>query len=199
MSEISPQLVKSLRDKTGAGMMDCKKALAEANGNLDAAIENLRKKGLKDVAKRSDRVASQGTVYSYIHGTGRVGVLLELNCETDFVARGSDFQDLAKAIAMHIAWAAPRFLERSDVSAETIKQEEEIYRAQLKPENMKVADKIIAGKLEKFYEENCLLEQFDARDSAAKKRIGDLITELSAKVGEKVRLRRFSRYEVGQE
>ncbi len=198
MAEISAQLVKELRDKTGAGMMDCKKALAEASGDPEKAIEVLRKKGLKDVDKRSGKVASEGVIYSYIHAGGRIGVMLELNSETDFVARGDDFQGLAKDIAMHVAWSNPRFLGREDVPEKVIATEKEIYLSQLKPEQQKMADKILPGKLEKFYEEACLLEQFDARDASAKKRIKDLISDLSAKIGEKIVLRRFVRYEVGE-
>ncbi len=183
---------------TGAGMMDCKKALEVSGGNMDEAVAHLRKAGLKNVEKRAGKVASDGVIYSYIHPGSRVGVILELNCETDFVARGQDFQSLAKAIAMHVAWSKPRFVSREEISAEVLAQEKEIYLSQLKPGQEKVAEKIIAGKLEKFYEETCLLEQFDARDASAKKRIGDLVTELSAKVGEKIAVRRFVRYELGE-
>ncbi len=198
MAEISAQLVKELREKTGAGMMDCKKALAEAGGDCDKAIEVLRKKGLKDVDKRSGKVASEGVIYSYIHSGGRIGVMLELNSETDFVARGDDFTSLAKDIAMHVAWSNPRFLQREEVPEKVLDTEKDIFLSQLKPEQQKMADKILPGKLEKFYEENCLLEQFDARDPAAKKRIKDLISDLSAKIGEKIVLRRFVRFEVGE-
>lgn len=198
MTQITADLVKTLRESTGAGMMDCKKALAETGGDMDKAIEFLRKKGLKDVSKRAEKTAAEGTIYSYIHGEGRIGVTLELNCETDFVARGEDFQALAKTIAMHVAWAKPRYLNREDVPADVLKQEQEIALAQLKPEQQKMADKILPGKMERFYEENCLIEQLDARDPAAKKRIGDLINDLSVKVGEKISLRRFVRYEVGE-
>ncbi len=198
MAEISAQLVKELRDKTGAGMMDCKKALAESGGDSEKAIEVLRKKGLKDVDKRAGKVAAEGVVYSYIHTGGRIGVMLELNSETDFVARGDDFTTLAKDIAMHIAWANPRFLSREEVPAKVIESEKDIYLSQLKPEQQKMADKILPGKLEKFYEDACLLEQFDARDPASKKRIKDLIDTLSAKIGEKIVLRRFVRFEVGE-
>jgi elongation factor Ts len=198
MAEISAQLVKELREKTGAGMMDCKKALAEAGGDCDKAIEVLRKKGLKDVDKRSGKIASEGVIYSYIHSGGRIGVMLELNSETDFVARGDDFTTLAKDIAMHVAWSNPRFLQREEVPEKVLDTEKDIFLSQLKPEQQKMADKILPGKLEKFYEENCLLEQFDARDPAAKKRIKDLISDLSAKIGEKIVLRRFVRFEVGE-
>lgn len=197
MAEITAQMVRELREATGAGMMDCKKALAETGGNQEQAIEFLRKKGLKSVEKRSGKVAAEGTIYSYIHSGGRIGVMLELNCETDFVARGDEFQALAKDIAMHIAWANPAYLSREEVPAEVIEKEKEIFRSQLSPQQEKVADKILAGKLEKFYEQTCLLEQLDAKDPQSKKRIADLINDLSAKIGEKIVLRRFMRYELG--
>jgi elongation factor Ts len=198
MAEINAQQVKDLRDRTGAGMMDCKQALADSNGNIDQAIEWLRKKGLKNVAKRSDRETSEGQIYSYIHPNSKVGVMLELNCETDFVGRGAEFTDLAKSIAMHVAWARPRYLQREDIPAEVIDKEAEIARSQLTPQQEKVADKIISGKIEKFYEEVVLLEQLDARDSAGKKKISDLISDLSSKVGEKIVLKRFARFELGE-
>ena len=198
MAAISAQMVKELREKTGAGMMDCKKALSETNGVVEDAIQVLRKKGLKSVEKRAGRVAAEGVVHSYIHSGGRVGVMLELNCETDFVARGDDFQDLAKSISMHIAWSAPRYVGREEVTEEILDAERDVIRAQLKPEQEKMADKIISGKLEKFYETNCLLEQTDAKDASAKKTIGDLVSDVSAKVGEKIVVRRFQRYEVGE-
>lgn len=198
MAEISAQQVKELREITGAGMMDCKAALKDAAGDMEKAIDVLRQRGLKNVGKRSDKVASEGTIYSYIHGNGRIGVILELNCETDFVARGEDFQGLAKTIAMHIAWAAPRHVAREEVPADVIEREKAVYLGQLNPGQEKVAEKIIAGKLEKFYQDVCLLEQLDAKDAAAKKSIQDLINDLSAKLGEKISLRRFQRYEVGE-
>ena len=198
MAEITAELVKSLREMTGAGMMDCKKALAESSGDLERAVESLRKKGLKDVGKRAGKVAAEGVIFSYIHGNGRIGVLLELNSETDFVARGADFQAVAQAIGMHIAWANPRYLSREEIPQADSDREAEIFRAQLKPEQSKMADKIISGKLEKFYAENCLLEQLDAREPEVKKSIGDLINELSAKVGEKIVLRRYVRFELGE-
>lgn len=198
MAEINAQMVKDLREKTGAGMMDCKSALAETGGDLEKAIDFLRKKGLKSVAKRSDKVTAEGTVHSYIHPGSRVGVLLELNCETDFVARGEEFQNLAKDIAMHVAWSSPKFLSRESVPQEALVREQEIFRSQLQPNQEKMADKILAGKLEKFYQENCLLEQLDAKDASGKKSIQDLINDVSAKLGERVVLRRFVRYEVGE-
>ncbi len=196
--EVTSNMVRELREKTGAGMMDCKKALTEANGNFDTAIDLLRKKGMKDVGKRADKVAAEGLVHSYIHAGGRIGVMLELNCETDFVARGTDFQDLAKAISMHIAWAAPRYLSRDEVPENVLSHEKEILKAQLKPEQEKMADKILVGQIDKYLKEVCLLEQLDVRDASAKKSILDLINELSARVGEKIILKRFARFEVGE-
>jgi elongation factor Ts len=198
MAEISAERVKELREKTGAGMMDCKKALSESSGDLEKAIEILRKKGLKDVGKRSGKTAAEGTVLSYIHSGGRIGVLLELNCETDFVARGTDFSNAAREIAMHVAWAKPRFLSREEVPTAVLEKEREIFASQLKPEQQKAADKILVGKIEKFYEENCLLEQLDARSAGGKRKIQDILNDLSAKVGEKIVLRRFVRFEVGE-
>ena len=197
MAEITAQLVKELREMTSAGMMDCKKALAESEGDIDKAVELLRKKGLKNVSKRAEREASEGVVHSYIHGGGRIGVMIELNCETDFVARNEDFQSLAQEISMHIAWSNPSFLNREEVTADVLEKEKDVVRAQLKPEQEKFADKIIDGKLEKFYQENCLLEQLDAKNPESKQTIEDIINNVSAKVGEKVALRRFSRFELG--
>jgi elongation factor Ts len=198
MAEITAQLVKELREITGAGMMDCKRALSEASGDIETAIENLRKKGLKDLGKRAGKVAAEGLVHSYIHAGGRIGVILELNCETDFVARGEEFTALANTIAMHVAWSNPRFLNRESVDPAVLEKEKEIYLGQLTEPQKKVADKIISGKVDKFYQENCLLEQLDARDPTAKQSIGDLINALSLKVGEKVELKRFARFEVGE-
>lgn len=198
MAEITAQMVRDLREKTGAGMMDCKQALSESSGDVEKAIDYLRKKGLKNVSKRSEKVAAEGVVYCYSHPGNRIAVMLEMNCETDFVARGDDFRNLAKDIAMHIAWSSPKFVRREEVSTDVIDRECEVYRAQLQPGQEKVAEKILAGKLEKFYQESCLLEQLDAKDASAKKSIGDLLNDLSAKVGERVVLRRFQRFEVGE-
>ena len=183
---------------TGAGMMDCKKALAENDANIDKALEFLRKKGLKSVEKRSGKVAAEGVVFSYIHAGGRIGVMLELNCETDFVARGEDFQALAKDIAMHIAWSSPKYVSREEVPADVVEKEKEIYLSQLKPEQQKMADKILPGKIEKFYQTVCLVDQLDAKSEGGKKTIADMITEISAKLGEKIAVRRFNRFEVGE-
>ncbi len=198
MAEVTSEMVKTLRERTSAGMMDCKKALAESGGDMEKAIDVLRKKGLKDVSKRAGRVAREGTVLSYIHGNGRIGVMVELNCETDFVARNEDFTALAQAIAMHIAWANPRYLERAEVPAADLEREKDIYRSQLKPGQEAMAEKILAGKLEKFYADNCLVEQLDARNPDAKKTLADLIQDVSAKLGEKLVLRRFIRFELGE-
>ena len=198
MSQITAQLVKELREKTGAGMMDCKKALQETSGNLEDAIQFLRKKGLKSVEKRAGKVAAEGVVLSYIHAGGRIGVMLELNSETDFVARSEDFLNLAKELSMHIAWANPKYVSREEVPESELDKEKEVHLAQLKPEQQKMADKIIGGKLEKFYSTICLLEQLDAKDPSSKKTFADIIGEVSAKVGEKIVVRRFSRYEVGE-
>ena len=198
MANISAKLVKELREQTGAGMMDCKKALTETEGNIDKAIDFLRKKGLKNVEKRAGKVAAEGTILSYIHAGGRIGVLLELNCETDFVGKGEDFQTLAKDIAMHIAWANPKYVSRDEVPEEVIEKEKEIFKSQLKPEQQKMADKILPGKIEKFFESVCLLEQVDVKDTAGKKKILDIINEKGAKLGEKLSLRRFVRFEVGE-
>ena len=198
MAEISAAQVKELREKTGAGMMDCKSALNESSGDFEKAIEILRMKGLKNVSKRSGKVAAEGQIFSYIHAGNKIGVMIELNSETDFVAKGDDFIELCKRIAMHIAWANPRYLCREEVPASVIESESMIFRSQLTPQQEKMADKIIQGKLDKFYQEVCLLEQEDSRDPSAKKKIQDLINDLSAKVGEKIGLRRFVRFEVGE-
>ena len=198
MTAITAQMVKQLREETGAGMMDCKQALAETNGNFDDAVDFLRKKGLKNVSKRAGKVAAEGVVYSYIHSGGRIGVMLEMNCETDFVARGDDFLALAKDVAMHVAWANPQYVRREEVPQNVIEREQEVYKAQLLPNQEKVADKIVSGKLDKFFQSVCLVEQIDARDSSGKKTIGDLATDLSAKIGEKIEIRRFVRFEVGE-
>ncbi len=195
---INAELITQLRTKTGAGIVDCKEALTEANGDLIKAEEILRKKGLKTVAKKAGRSAKEGIVASYIHAGGKVGVLVELNCETDFVARNEEFQALAKDIAMHVAASAPEYLRPEDVPAAVLEKEKEILRAQLKAEKKPEAmmDKIIEGKLAKFYEEHCLLKQVFIKDET--KKIEDLIKEKIAKVGENMELRRFTRYALGE-
>ncbi len=196
--EVSAGMVKDLREKTGAGMMDCKKALAETGGNFDKAVDYLRQKGLATAAKRAGRVASEGLVGSYIHAGGKIGVMVEVNCETDFVAKTDDFQAFAKDVAMHIAASNPLYIRRENVPSEALEREREIYRAQAreakKPE--KIWDKIVDGKLEKFYSEVCLLEQPFIKDPD--QTIQDLLNSLIAKMGEKIEIRRFTRFQVGE-
>ena len=195
---ITADLVKQLRDKTGAGMMECKAALTEANGNEEEAITLLRKRGLAQAAKRAGRATAQGTIGSYIHLGGRIGVLVEVNCESDFVARTDDFNNLVKEVAMHIAAADPRWVRREDVPAEALEKEKAIYRAQMessgKPAN--VLDKIIEGKLGSFYSQFVLVEQPSIRDTAVT--IGQLVAEASAKTGENIQISRFVRFRVGE-
>ena len=196
--EITAASVQALRKATGAGMMDCKKALTEAGGDADKATEILRKTGAMKAAKRQDREAREGLVHSYIHMGGKIGVLIEVNCETDFVARTDVFQQLAKDLAMHIAASSPDYIRQEDVPAEVLEKEKEIYREQAsqsgKPE--KVWDKIAEGRLEKFYQETCLLDQpFVKNPDTA---VGQLIREVAGKVGENVVVRRYARFQLGQ-
>jgi len=194
---ITADQVKQLRDKTGAGMMECKAALADANGNIDEAITVLRKRGLAQAAKRAGRATAQGTIGSYIHLGGKIGVLVEVNCESDFVARTDDFQSLVKEVAMHIAAADPKWVRREDVPAEAIEKEKSIYRAQMentgKPAN--VLDKIVEGKLGSFYSQFVLLDQPSIRDNNVS--IAQLIAQASAKTGENIQVNRFVRFRVG--
>ncbi len=198
MENINAAMVKQLREKTGAGMMDCKNALSEVNGDIEKAIELLRKKGLATARKRAGRALDEGIIQSYIHMNGKLGVLVEVNCETDFVAKNEDFQDFTKNIAMHIAATNPLGIAPEDISQEIIEKEKEIYRAQAlemgKPEN--VVDKIVEGKLNKFYEENCLLNQPYVRDTDMS--IADLLNEMIAKIGENISIKRFVRYQIGE-
>jgi len=191
-------MVRDLREKTGAGMMDCKKALAESGGNFEKAVDYLRQKGLATAAKRAGRVASEGRIGSYIHAGGKIGVLVEVNCETDFVAKTDDFQNFAKDLSMQIAASTPLFVRREEVPPEALEKEREIYRIQAreagKPE--KVIDKIVDGKLEKYYGEVCLLEQVFVKDTDIK--IQDLLNGLIGKLGEKIEIRRFARFQVGE-
>ncbi|HTS03296.1 MAG TPA: translation elongation factor Ts [Thermoanaerobaculia bacterium] len=198
MAEVSAQLVKELREKTGAGMMDCKKVLAEAGGDFAKAEELLRKKGLAAAAKKSSRAATEGAVASYIHMGGKIGVLVEVNCETDFVARTDGFQTLVKDVAMQIAAAAPQWVRREEVPAEIVAKELEIAKAQMRDQKKPEAilEKIAQGKLEKFYETNCLLEQLFVKDD--KKKIQDVLTEAIAKIGENLQIRRFARFVLGE-
>ncbi len=196
--DISATMVRDLREKTGAGMMDCKKALAESGGNFEKAVDYLRQKGLATAAKRAGRVASEGRIGSYIHAGGKIGVLVEVNCETDFVAKTDDFQSFSKDLAMQIAASNPLYVRREDVPAEALEREREIYRIQAresgKPE--KIIDKIVDGKLEKYYGEVCLLEQVFVKDTDLK--IQDLMNGLIGKLGEKIEIRRFARFQVGE-
>src|SRR5205807_10580426 len=202
MADISAAAVKALREKTGAGMMECKKALIEAGGNEERANEILRERGLASAKKRAGRVAAEGVVGSYIHMGGKVGVLVEVNCETDFVARGEEFQQLVKDIAMHIAAAEPRYVSRDEVTAETLDKERDIAQAQAQndPKNAnkpgQVIDKIVEGRLYKFYEEAVLLDQPFVKDPT--KTVGELVTDKVAKTGEKITIRRFARYKLGE-
>ena len=195
---ISAKDVKDLREKSGAGMMDCKKALTETNGDVDAAVTWLREKGMASAEKRAGKTASDGAVTSYIHMGGKMGVLVEINCETDFVAKGEKFQGLCKDICLHICSAAPRWIRREEVPADIIEAEKKLYVAQMadsgKPAN--ILEKIAEGKIGKFYEENCLLEQGFVKEPKIK--IEDMLKELSGSVGEKIEVRRFERYVLGE-
>ncbi len=195
-------VIKQLREKTGAGMMACKNALKEASGDVKKALEILRKKGLSMAQKRLTRTAKEGLVQSYVHTGGKIGVLVEVNCETDFVARNEEFKSFAKDIAMQIAAAHPIYIRREDVPEDVINKEKEIVTAQIsiaggKEKPPQVIEKIVTGKLDKFYEESCLLEQPFIKDQNI--RIKDLLTDLVAKIGENISIRRFMRYQVGQE
>jgi elongation factor Ts len=194
------ELVKELRERTGAGMMDCKAALDASKGDLSGAVEYLRKKGLADAAKKAHRDARDGVVASYIHSGNKIGVLVEINCETDFVARTPDFQQLVKDVAMQVAAASPTYVSREDVPGEVLEKEREIYRDQMADQKKppQVIDKIIEGKLEKFYAESCLLEQPFIKDSSGKSRVKDLVDQATAKLQERVVVKRFARFQVGE-
>lgn len=196
--QITASIVKELRDRTNCGMMDCKKALVECDGNMEKAIDYLREKGLAKAAKKADRNAKDGRIFSYIHNTGKIGVIVELDCETDFVAKTEEFQQLGHDIAMHIAAAAPAYLAPEDVPADVLEREKAIYREQLlaegKPE--KIIDRIMEGKVRKYYEQVCLLEQPWIRDGD--KKINSLVVDLIAKMGENMKIRRFARFAIGE-
>jgi len=196
---INMDLIKELREKTGAGVMDCKKALISANGDMEKAIEILRKEGIAVAEKKGARVAKEGRIESYIHPGNKIGVLVEVNCETDFVARTDEFKTLTKEIAMHIAASSPRYISINDVPQDVLEKEKEIYATQArnegKPEH--VIDRIVQGKIEKFYQEVCLLEQPWVRDP--EKKIKDIINETIARLGENIIVRRFVRFELGKE
>jgi len=198
MSTISAKMVMQLREKTGAGIMDCKGALTECNGDMDKALDFLRKKGLATAAKRAGRAMTEGIVESYIHMDSKLGVLVEVNCETDFVAKNDDFKAFAKNIAMHIAATNPVGIRPEDVPEEIIAKEKEIYHGQVmemgKPE--KIADKIVEGKLQKYFKENCLMDQAYVRNPEMT--IADLLNELIAKIGENISIKRFVRFKIGE-
>ncbi|MBW1813013.1 MAG: translation elongation factor Ts [Deltaproteobacteria bacterium] len=198
MSTISAATVKQLREKTGAGMMDCKQALTECDGDMDKAVDFLRKKGLATAAKRSGRAMSEGVVESYIHLGGKIGVMVEVNCETDFVAKNDEFKEFSKNIAMHIAATNPLGVKEEDIAEEIVNREKEVYKGQAlemgKPEKM--IDKIVEGKLSKFLKESCLLNQAYVRDPEVT--IADLLNELIAKMGENITISRFARFQIGE-
>lgn len=198
MAEISASLVKQLREMTGAGMMDCKAALQDANGDLDAAIEALRKKGLKNIDKRAGKVAAEGVLGVYVHPGDQIVSVVELNCETDFVARNPNFKELARDLAMQVAAMKPRYVSVEDIPAEVIEKEKEIALEQLNEQQRKNAEKIIPGKMEKFYEETVLLRQPYIKDDSGKKLVQDLVNEMSVQAGEKVTIGKFQRFEVGE-
>jgi elongation factor Ts len=196
--EVSANAVKELRERTGAGMMDCKKALAETAGDQQKAVDYLRQKGLAAAAKKADRVAADGAVAAYVHPGGKIGALVEINCETDFVGRTAEFQTLLKDVAMQVAAANPRYVRREEIPAEELEREKRIYRQQAldsgKPE--KIVDKIVEGKMERYYSEVCLLEQAFIKDQD--KKVVDVVNEAIARLGEKIQIRRFERYHLGE-
>ena len=196
----SAEQVKELRERTGAGVMDCKAALEASKGDMQGAIEHLRKKGLADAAKKAHREAKDGVVASYIHPGSKIGVLVEVNCETDFVARTDDFQQLVKDLAMQVAAANPSYVSREDVPGAVVEKEREIYRQQMADQKKPapVLDKIVEGKLEKFYAESCLMEQPFIRDASGKTRLKDMVDQATAKMGERIVIKRFARFQVGE-
>ena len=196
--EVSVELVKDLRQRTGAGVIDCRTALQEAEGNMEAAIDYLRRKGLATAAKKAVRIATDGLVSSYIHAGGKMGVLVEINCETDFVAKTGDFQTFVKNIAMHIAAANPQYIRREEIPEAVLERERTIYRTQAQEADkpQKVIDKIVEGKMERYYSEVCLLEQTYVRDSDLT--IKELLDAMIAKIGENISIRRFARFQLGE-
>ncbi len=197
---ITAEAVRDLREKTGSGMMDCKKALTEAGGDFEKAVDILRKKGLAAANKKASRTASQGAVGSYIHMGGKIGVLVEINCETDFVARTDDFQTLVKDVAMHIAAASPLCVAREDLTAEQLEREKAVHAEQLRQQGKpaEMIEKIVSGKMEKYYSDVCLLDQLFVKDAEGKTRIRDLVTQYVAKLGENIVIRRFARFQLGE-
>lgn len=197
MTMVTSEMVKNLREKTGAGMMECKKALTESNGDFEKAVVLLRQKGLASALKKAGRSASEGIIDAYIH-MGKLGAMVEINCETDFVARTDDFKELARDIAMHIVAANPSFLSREDVPQDVIDKEKDIYRAQVSDKPANIVEKIVEGKLEKFYTDTCLLDQIFIKDPEQKKKIKDMVTEKIATLGENIVVRRFARFQLGE-
>ena len=195
---ISASDVKELREQTGVGLMDCKNALREAEGIIDKALEILRQKGLAMAAKKASRDASEGIIGSYIHMGGKLGVLLEVNCETDFVAKTEEFQGFVRDMAMHIAASNPAYLKREDVPSEVIDKEKEIYASQVTNKPPQIVDKIVQGKLDKFYADNCLLEQVYVKDPEGKKSIQEVVVDVVAKIRENVIIKRFVRFQLGE-
>jgi elongation factor Ts len=196
--EVSASAVRELREKTGAGMMDCKKALAETAGDIQKAVDYLRQKGLASAAKKADRVAADGAVAAYLHPGGKLGALVEINCETDFVARTPEFQALLKDIAMQVAAANPRYVRREEIPAAELDREKTIYRQQAleSGKSEKIVDKIVEGKMERFYSEVCLLEQSFIKDQD--KKVSDVVNDSIARLGENIQIRRFARYHLGE-
>jgi len=198
MAEITAAMVKELRDQTGSGMMDCKNALSETDGDISQALDFLRKKGLAKAQKRAGRATSEGLIYSYIHAGAKIGVMVEVNCESDFVAKTDDFQEFAKNVAMHIAAINPAGLNPEDIPQEVVNREREIYRSQAleqgKPEN--IVDKIVEGQVQRFYKDSCLMSQPYIKDT--KKTIAEMITEKIGKIGENIQVKRFVRFQLGE-
>lgn len=197
MTTISADMVKDLREKTGAGMMECKKALSESNGDFEKALTVLRQKGLASASKKAGRTASEGLVGAYIH-LDRIGVMVEMNCETDFVARTDDFRNLLKDVAMHIAAANPMYVSRDDVPQSVVESEREIYRSQVTGKPPQVVEKIVEGKLDKFFSETCLLDQIFIKDPEQKLKVKDVVVGKIAKLGENIVVKRFARFQVGE-
>ena len=195
---ISASNIKELRDQTGVGMMDCKRALTEAAGDIEKALDLLRQRGLAMASKKAAREASEGLVDSYIHMGGKIGVLVEVNCETDFVAKTEAYKELVKDIAMHVAAANPVYVKREDIPSDVIEKEKEIYASQVTNKPPQVVEKIIEGKLEKFFSDTCLVDQVFVKDSDQKKKIKDLIVERVAKLGENIQIKRFARFQLGE-
>lgn len=201
MAEIPAGDVKRLREMTGAGMMDCKRALQDTGGDIEAAVDLLRKKGIAKAQSKAGRTASEGTIESYVHkvgGVARTGALVEVNCESDFVAKTDDFRELARELALQVAGAKPHYVRREEIPAAVVEREKAVYADQVKDKPANIVEKILAGKLEAFYEQVCLVDQVYIRDTAHKKKVSELIHEAAAKVGENISVARFARFEVGE-